>query len=688
MKNSSIDIFFLIKLTCIAFVGSMLNSCAPKPIAPVEYSADKLDLIPRNVLLGIPSKAQARLSSDGEFVSWLAPHKGTLNIWVAQIDKLGEALPVTNMTGRGIRSHSWSRDSKHVLFEQDNDGDQNYHIYATNVITRETRDITPVEEGVQAQLMAKSWLYPDEIIVSMNLRDRSVFDLYRVTVSSGERQLVAKNDRQYSGWITDQELEPKFGIVEPASGGAELVTLTGEVIFSIPIDDYINSYVLGGDQTGEHVLLLDSRDRKFAALTQVSTTNKELDIIAEPNLADIDDVLFHPTTFKPIAYAESYLKTEWAVIDSSFEPDFQFLRGALKGSFEVTSKTKDMSKWIVYAESAESPGTYFIYDRENRSLTPLFAKWPELEPYNLQPMHAFEIQTRDGLKLVSYLTLPPGSDPDRDGSTDQPLPLVLNVHGGPWSRDSYGYDIYAQWLSNRGYAVLSVNYRGSLGFGKEFLNAGIGEFAGKMHHDLIDGVEWAISNNIADPDHIAIMGGSYGGYAALVGLTFTPDVFACGVDRVGISNLVTAVESFPDHWKPFLESDWYRFVGNPAKPDERAEMLNKSPISRVDDIVSPLLITQGENDPRVVKAESDQMVSAMTAAGKQVTYLNFPDEGHGIVRTENRLANFAITEHFLANCLGGKAEPIGESLNGSSLQILTGGEFVDLPHKLDMSIQE
>jgi dipeptidyl aminopeptidase/acylaminoacyl peptidase len=301
---------------------------------------------------------------------------------------------------------------------------------------------------------------------------------------------------------------------------------------------------------------------------------------------------------------------------------------------------------------------------------------PDLARYELAPMQALVIKSRDGLDLVSYLTLPPGSDTDGNGLPESPVPMVLAVHGGPWARDNYGYHSWHQWLANRGYAVLSVNYRGSTGFGKAFTRAAIREFSGKMHDDLIDGVNWAIAEGVADPEKVSIAGGSYGGYATLVGVSFTPDTFACGVDIVGPSSLVTLVESFPEYWKPFLAGTWYTYVGDPANEADRADMLARSAISRIEDIKVPLLVGQGENDPRVTKQESDQLVEAMATKEQQVTYVNFPDEGHGFARPENRLAFYAVMEGFLAQCLGGRSEQVGDAFDGSTIDILHGGSYL------------
>lgn len=640
-----------------------------------DHNIESAQLIPRKLIFGNPVKAQARISPDGKWISWLAPSDGVLNIWIASSDDPNSGRVLTRETGRSISNHNWSLTSQYILFENDKNGDENTHVFSVHIETGKLRDLTPAPDGVAAEIVAKSWTSPNEIIVAMNERDRSLFDLYRVSIETGARRLVQQNNG-YSAWVIDRKLEPKFGIVEPETGGALVVDFSGRTILSIPIDDYINSYVVGMDFDGGEIYLIDSRNRDKAALTRHNIVSGNLEVIAEGDAGDIDNVFFHPVTSEPLAVAENYLKSEWKILSPKIANDFDYLREELPGLLKVVSKSRDMETWIVYAESPEQPGTYYIYKRTTQSLTELFKKRPDLKRYHLQPMQALTLQSRDGLPLVSYLTLPPGSDTNGDGRPEKPVPMVLNVHGGPWSRDEYRYEAYAQWLSNRGYAVLSVNYRGSLGFGKDFMNAGIREFSGKMHDDLIDGVNWAIHEGIAAPDKVAIMGGSYGGYATLIGLSFTPDVFACGVDRVGMSNLVTLIESFPDYTKPFLESDWYLFVGNPSIPEERNDMLARSPISRASAITAPLLITQGENDPRVTKKESDQIVALLAEAGRRVTYLNFPDEGHGIRGESNRYANFAVTEAFLTECLAGRSEPIGNALQGSSIEVLHGREYV------------
>ncbi|MDA0979286.1 MAG: S9 family peptidase, partial [Proteobacteria bacterium] len=413
-----------------------------------------------------------------------------------------------------------------------------------------------------------------------------------------------------------------------------------------------------------------------AALVSINLESGEQQIIAEDPRADIVEALIDPVSYEVIAYAVNYDRIEWRGITDEDQAELETIQERIPGDLSFLATTQDGSTIVVYADDAQKPGIYYLYDREDTVALTLFDTQPELAGAPLQPMYPVEIKARDGLTLVSYLTLPADVERDAEGRPANPVPMVLYVHGGPWARDEYGYSATHQWLANRGYAVLSVNYRGSTGFGKNFLNAAVREFAGKMHDDLIDAVNWAVSGGIAKKDQVAIMGGSYGGYATLVGLTFTPDTFACGVDIVGPSSLVTLVESFPAYWGPSLEYTWYKFVGNPANETDRTDMHNRSPISRVGDIKVPLLIGQGENDPRVTKQESDQLVSAMEAKNLPVTYLNYPDEGHGFARPENRMAFYATSEAFLSSCLGGRFEPIGDDFEGSSVQVLHGAEFV------------
>ena len=440
-------------------------------------------------------------------------------------------------------------------------------------------------------------------------------------------------------------------------------------------EDDVTTGPLHFDATGRFLYLRDSRGRDTAALVALDTETGAMETLASDAKADASQTISHPVTRRPQAVAFEYQRLTWTVLDESVATDFERLADGDRGEFRSISRSLDDRTWIVAYDRADGPEAYYLYDRESGNLEYLFCNRPELEKTVLAPMHTAVVRSRDQLDIVAYYSLPVGSTGDGTDRPTEPLPAVLYVHGGPWSRDSWGYDPVHQLMTNRGYATISVNYRGSMGFGKSFVNAANGEWAGRMHDDLIDVVEWAVEQGIADRDRIAIMGGSYGGYATLVGLTFTPDVFACGVDLVGPSNLNTLLDSVPPYWKPMLGMLRTR-VGDNSTPEGRRFLAERSPLSRADRIVRPLLIGQGANDPRVKQAESDQIVAAMTERGIPVTYLLYPDEGHGFARPENNLSFMAVAEAFLARCLGGRHEPIGDDFEGSSIQVKAGAEQV------------
>lgn len=669
------SLFFL--LAACGEAPAPAGSSAQAPAATGEAAAEMPPIISREDLFGNPEKFQGRISPDGQWLSWLAPRDGVMNIWVAPTEDPSAAKPITADQGRGIPIHFWAHSSQHVLYTQDRDGDENNHVYRVDIASGETVDLTPVAEGARATIEGLSDQKPDTIVVGLNEREPSLFDLYSIKISTGEATLLAENPG-YVAWFLDNQLEPRLGIQPMPGGGYQVMSLGEEpsVLLEIAAEDALTSGPVGVNKTNTHAYMLSSGGRDTTALFKVDLSTGEKTLMAADDRADISGIVTDAVTHEVLAYATNYQKTEWRGLTEESQKEFAAIQAAIPGDLQFLAATADGKQLVVYGDSAQAPGVYYLYDREADKANVLFETQPYLNDAPLQPMYPVEITSRDGLTLVSYLTLPPGIALDEEGNPTQPVPMVLNVHGGPWARDSYGYNATHQWLSNRGYAVLSVNYRGSTGFGKGFVNAAVGEFAGKMHDDLIDAVDWAVNQGIAKEDDVAIMGGSYGGYATLVGVTFTPDTFACGVDIVGPSNLVTLVESFPAYWGPALESTWYKFVGNPEVEEQRADMFNRSPIARVADIKVPLLIGQGENDPRVTKLESDQIVAAMDEKDLPVTYLNYPDEGHGFARPENSMSFFATSEAFLSECLGGRFEPIGDDFEGSSVQVLHGADYV------------
>ena len=638
---------------------------------------EDVPLIPRQVIFGNPDRALVRVSPDGSKLAFLAPLDGVLNVWVAPVDAPERAEPVTRDTGRGIQQYFWAYTGEHVLYLQDKNGDENWRLYSVNVRTGETRDLTPLE-GVQARVQELSPKFPKEILVGLNDRDPSLHDLYRLDIETGERQLVLKNEG-FLGFTTDDDFNVRLAMRLTPDGGNEILKRTPEGAWEpfarIPMEDTLTTWPITFDETGRVLYLVDSRGRDTAALVALDVETGSTGVLVEDPQADVHDVLVHPVEKRVQAAASTYARKRWHVVDPAVEPDLAYLQTVEDGELEITSRTLDDRLWVVAYDVDNGPVRYYLYDRERRAARFLFTNRRALEGLPLARMRPVILEARDGLKLVSYLTLPVWADPDGDGRPEEPLPMVLWVHGGPWARDTWGYEPVHQWLANRGYAVLSVNFRGSTGFGKRFLNAGNKEWGRKMHDDLLDAVEWAVREGVAQPDKVAIMGGSYGGYATLVGLTFTPDAFACGIDIVGPSNLITLLESIPPYWKPLMEL-WATRVGDPRTEEGRRLLWERSPLRLVDRITKPLLIGHGANDPRVKQQESEQIVKAMQEKGIPVTYVLYPDEGHGFVRPENRLSFFAIAEAFLAECLGGRFEPVGDDFRGSSLTVPVGAEHV------------
>ncbi|WP_149195206.1 S9 family peptidase [Luteimonas suaedae] len=654
------------------------TAAADKPATPT--SIEDVALIPRDALFGNPERASVQISPDGKYLSWIAPVDGVLNVWVAPADDVGAARAVTKDDARGIRQYFWAHQPDTLLYLRDTGGDEDFHLYAVDLASGESRDLTPFEK-TRAYVSGVSHLHPESVLVAMNDRDPQWHDLYRVDLASGERTLVEENTQQFAGYLADADYNVRLATRARPDGGQDVLRPDGdggwELAEEIPFDDFLSTSYIGFTTDGKTAYLEESRGRNTTALVGVDLASGEKTVISEDPRADVDDTLTDPRTGVVQAAASNYLRKEWTAIDDDIAADLEKLEAIGPGEASVSARTQDDRIWIVAYSAAEAPAVYYRYDRKQGSgeLTELFSSRPALDGQPLVPQWPQEITSRDGLPLVSYLTLPAHADPDADGKPDAAVPMVLFVHGGPWARDNYGYNPYAQWLANRGYSVLQVNYRGSTGFGKDFVNKSNGEWAGKMHDDLIDAVQWAVQQGVTTEDQVAIMGGSYGGYATLVGMTFTPEAFKCGVDIVGPSNLITLFETFPAYWASFMEQ-WYKRVGDPRTEEGRQLLLDRSPITHVDRISKPLLIGQGANDPRVVQAESDQIVEAMQEKNIPVTYVLFPDEGHGFARPENSKAFNAVAEGFLSTCLGGRAQPIGEDFAGSSISVPVGADGV------------
>jgi len=650
-------------------------------VATLPSAADRVagtPLIPREALYGNPTRAGGQISPDGQWLGWMAPHEGVMNVWVAPASDPAAARLMTHSTDRPIPMFFFAPKSDSVLYMQDKAGDENYLLYQVNLASGEERTLTPFDK-TRVRFIGGSHTIKDQVLIGLNDRDERFHDVHRLNLDTGALELVMQND-SYAGFLADDQLALRWAVRQNAAGGSDMFEIADGKVAETPrvsttLEDSMTTHVAGYTADGKTLYWLDSRGRNTAALIAEDTATGARTVLAENARADIGGTMRHPLTGVVEAYAVNYLKTEWIALDPGVKASLDWLRARLPGEFGVSSRTDDDSKWIVGNDPLTGPAVSYLYDRTAQTLTEFYVTRPELVGAPLQPMHMREIGARDGLTLVSYLTLPPQGDPDGDGVPRAPVPMVLLVHGGPWARDGYGFNRAHQWLANRGYAVLSVNFRGSTGFGKAFVNAANLEWGAKMHDDLIDAVEWALGQGIAERDKVAIMGGSYGGYATLAGLAFTPEVFACGVDIVGPSNLETLLETIPPYWEPMVKQ-FHERMGNPGTPEGKQLLIDRSPLHKADRICRPLLIGQGANDPRVKQAESDQIVEAMKTHAIPVTYVVFPDEGHGFAKPTNNIAFNAIAENFLATVLGGRAEPITGEVAASSAQILTGAELL------------
>lgn len=673
-------------LAAAAFCGLAASSAliaeAPMTSAstatPMPPRAIDAPLIPRQVLFGNPVKAGGQISPDGKWLSWMAPWNGIMNVHVAPASDPSAVRRLTSITDRPPAGHFWAPDSKSIMYIQDKGGDENFLLYGVNLATGAETKLTPFEK-TRVQIIGASTVRKDKILIGLNNRDARFHDVHLLDLATGKTTLVLQNDG-YAGFLADDTLTIRMATRPNEQGGTDFFPVIDGKVATTPaestaLEDALTTRPAGYTADGKTLYWIDSRGRDTAALYAQDVATGKRTLIAENARADLGGTLRDPVTGKILAYSTYYLRNEWTATDPATKASFDLLSSKLKGDWGVQSATEDNGTWIVWNDPVTAPTQTYRFDRKSGTLTPFYTARPDLAGAPLQPMHAREIKARDGLTLPTYLTLPPGSDSNADGVPDRPVPLVMVVHGGPWARDGYGYNGAHQWLANRGYAVMSVNFRSSTGFGKKFIGAGDKAWRTTMQYDLHDALDWAVKQGITTPDKAAIMGGSYGGYAVLANLAFYPGKFACGVDIVGPSNLETLLKTIPPYWVPIVRQ-FHDRMGNPNTPEGLAGLKEMSPLYAADKINRPLLIGQGANDPRVNKAESDQIVAAMEKANIPVTYVLFPDEGHGFAKPTNNIAFNAVAENFLAPCLGGRAEPIGDALAKSTAQVVTGGTHV------------
>lgn len=647
-------------------------------------------IIDRQIFFGDPEIIGAQLSPDGTYMSFLKPYQGVRNIWVKPVAApFQDAQPITADTERPINGYAWSRDGRYVLYVQDKGGDENFHVYIVDPKGEriadgevpEARNVTSYE-GARAFIIAVPRQDPNSLMVGLNDRDPAWHDLYRIDLTTGERTLIRENDNQITGWVFDLEDNLRLATRVANDGSTEVLRVDDDgftVVYTCSVFESCAPTRFHKD--GEQVYMVTNQgdDVDLTRLILFNPeTGKETLVESDPEGAvDFGGAVFSEVSHALVAttYVGDRQRIYWQ--DEDLEADYAFLQSQLPDvDINLGSSTDDERLWIVGANSDTDPGATYLFNRDTRELAFQYRPRPKLPIDDLAPMQPVRYTSLDGLEIPAYLTLPKGVEATN-------LPAILYIHGGPWARDTWGYDAFAQFLANRGYAVLQPNFRGSTGYGKAFLNAGNDAWGDAMQDDITAGVQYLINEGIADPERIGIFGGSYGGYATLAGLTFTPDLYAAGISVVGPSNIITLLNSIPPYWEAARQMFNER-VGNPDDPEDAARLKRQSPLYSADQIDAPLMVVQGANDPRVKQAESDQIVVAMRELGLPVEYLVAPDEGHGFARPVNNMAFVAAAERFLAEHLGGRhqasmTEEVDQRLREITVDIYS----VEMPQTVD-----
>lgn len=622
-------------------------------------AAQQPALIDRELFFGNPEYAGAQISPDGKFISFIRPLRDVRNVWVKGVDEPFEkARPLTAETKRPISGYFWSQDGKYILFTKDNDGDENYNVFSVDPSAAPAAGSeVPAPRNLTNAKGVRTYIYnvpesdPDTIYIGINDRDKSWHDLYKVQISTGARTLLRENKDRLTGWVFDNAGKARMASRSLQDGATEILKVDGDkftVIYSCGVFETCAAVRFTKDDKRVYAIT-NKGDRDLIQLVLFDPETGKEELVHQDPLGRVDfgNASFSNVSKQIIAMAYQDDKTRIYWKDRNYEKDYNFIKKQI-GDREINfgSSTKDETKFIVSTFSDVDPGTVWLFDRKTKNLSTLYTVREKLPRASLSPMKPIRYKSSDGLEIPAYLTLPKGL-PEKN------LPLVVVPHGGPWARDSWGYSSFAQFLANRGYAVLSPNFRGSTGYGKKFLDAGNLQWGDKMQDDITWGVKYLVNQGIADPKRVGIMGGSYGGYATLAGVTFTPDVYAAAIAIVAPSNLKTLLDWIPPYWEGFRVT-FHKRMGDPNTPEGMAQIKRQSPLFSADKIKTPLMIVQGAKDPRVTKIEADQMVVALRDRNYPVQYLLADDEGHGFAHPVNNMAMFAASEKFLAKFLGGR----------------------------------
>jgi dipeptidyl aminopeptidase/acylaminoacyl peptidase len=653
---------------CVLLLASMTTAQGGKASSP-------LPLIDRDVIFGNPEIAAEQLSPDGKYIAFLKPWKDTRNVYVKAVEEtFSAARLLTTETKRPVAGYFWTRDSKYILYAKDNDGDENFNVYAVDPSAKPaagadappSRDLTGLK-GVRVRIFEVPKSDPDVVYIGLNDRDKAWHDLYRLKISTGEKTLIRKNTERITGWVFDLKGQLRMATRSAENGDTEMLRVDADgftKVYSCSVFETCQPlHFQPGDQ---RVYIETNVGADLISLMLLDPQTSKTEIVESDPLGKVDlgGTLFSEATDELVEtwYIVDRAKTYYK--NKAFGDDVHWIERQFPDhEIRVVSRTKDEQLWLVTAVSDTEPGETLLFDRKAHVLTPQFKIWEKLPRADLAQMKSVTYKSSDGLEIPAYLTLP-------KGVLEKNLPTLILPHGGPWGRDEWGYNPLAQFFANRGYAVLQPNFRGSTGYGRKFLDAGNLEWGRKMQDDLTGGVKYLIAQGIADPKRVGIIGGSYGGYATLAGVAFTPDLYAAAVDIVGPSNLITLLDSIPPYWES-IRKMFYQRMGDPSTPEGKKLLMEESPLNFADKIKTPLLVAQGANDPRVNRREAEQIVIALRDRGFPVEYILAPDEGHGFARPINNLALFMASEKFFAQHLGGNYQEGGTAEEVARLKEIT-----------------
>ncbi|XPF94076.1 S9 family peptidase [Colwellia sp. RE-S-Sl-9] len=669
---------FVNLLAILGMIGFSGGTLAEGSASTLVKSSQSTSFIPRSEYFADPTYSSLKISPDGKKIAYIKPFNGVRNIWIGSVDSPKTAVPVTSFK-EAPRSFRWSADGQFLLVLEHWVAKEINQLWSVELESGTVKNLTN-DVTTRTEIIATSKKYPTKVLVSLNTRDARFEDVYLMDMQTGEREEVFRNDGRFISFRANADLKVNIGERGNDDGSSTYIRLDGDTrseLLTVPLDAYRSTKIISYDSDKGIITLLDSVESEYTNLVEFDTATGKRNILAKAIEADITEVFYDKKSKALWATKEDPLMPKWTVRSPKAVDEFAALEKTFGHSFSIVGQP-DEKRLLILQSPSGKPNRYHWWDRKTKTATLIFSTRPNLEKYTLAPTKGVMIPARDGILLPTYFTLPLGTPVNADGFPIKPMPLVVSLHGGPWLRKRPGFNSnhpIDAWLADRGYAVLSINFRASVGFGKSFTSAGDKQWAGDMHNDVIDSVDWAIKNGITERDKVASYGYSYGGYASMVSLTFTPDRFQCSIAGAGPSNLKRILTDMPAWWR-YQWPQWIHRVGDPTTRQGVADLMERSPISRVADIKGKLLLFTGGEDARVLERQAEEMVGAMEALNKPVTYLLYEREGHGGHRAETTISRMAVTEHFLSKCFGKKAEAFGSDLERSDMEVKSGVDLI------------